>query len=51
MSKMQWQVSLNAARSSRRARSWIPLVLVSLLGWDRLINKTVLKQAEAANLN
>ncbi|WP_324005300.1 hypothetical protein [Aeromonas hydrophila] len=33
MSKMQWQVSLNVARSSRRARSWIPLVLVSLLGW------------------
>lgn len=25
--------------------------LVSLLGWDRLINKTMLKQAEAANLN
>ena len=25
--------------------------LVSLLGWDRLINKTMMKQAEAANLN
>ena len=25
--------------------------LVSLLGWDRLINKTMIKQAEAANLN
>ncbi|SIP99473.1 hypothetical protein [Aeromonas hydrophila] len=33
MSKMQWQVSLNVARSSRRARSWGSLVLVSLLGW------------------
>ncbi|WP_429042869.1 hypothetical protein [Aeromonas hydrophila] len=33
MSKMQWLVSLNVARSSRRARSWVSLVLVSLLGW------------------
>lgn len=31
MSKMQWLVSLNVARSSRRARSWVSLVLVSLL--------------------
>ena len=30
MSKMQWLVSLNVARSSRRARSWVSLVLVSL---------------------
>nr|WP_228520224.1 hypothetical protein [Aeromonas hydrophila] len=30
---MQWLVSLNVARSSRRARSWVSLVLVSLLGW------------------
>ena len=33
MSKMQWQVSLNVAWSSRRARSGVSLVLVSLLGW------------------
>ncbi|HHQ4530328.1 TPA: hypothetical protein ACSP1Y_004141 [Aeromonas hydrophila] len=33
MSKMQWLVSLNVALSSRRARSWVSLVLVSLLGW------------------
>mgnify|MGYP002144701867 CR=1 FL=1 len=33
MSKMQWQVSWNVARSSRRARSRASLVLVSLLGW------------------
>ena len=33
MSKMQWQVSWNVARSSRRASSGVSLVLVSLLGW------------------
>lgn len=33
MSKMQWQVPLNVARSSKSARRWAMLVLMSLLGW------------------
>lgn len=33
MSKMLWQVSWNVAWSSRRVRSGVSLVLVSLLGW------------------
>ncbi|BCO13926.1 hypothetical protein H9X88_11155 [Aeromonas hydrophila] len=33
MSKMQWLVSWNVARSSRRASSGVSLMLVSLLGW------------------
>ncbi len=37
MSKMQWQVSLDSARSSRRARSGALLVLVSLLGWLQIM--------------
>ncbi|WP_429067780.1 hypothetical protein [Aeromonas bestiarum] len=33
MSKMQWQVPLNVARSPKSARRWAVLVLMSLLGW------------------
>lgn len=33
MSKMQWWVPLNVARSPKSARRWAMLVLMSLLGW------------------
>ncbi|MDM5142721.1 hypothetical protein OB959_23530 [Aeromonas bestiarum] len=33
MSKMQWWVPLNVARSPKSARRWAVLVLMSLLGW------------------